>query len=227
MNVRKFLIPSLLAAGFGTHEQLSAAVPNATSGGTDDPNQGNILQRYAQDHLVTLAQHRSHASHASHSSGGYSGGHASHASHSSGGYSGGPGHASHQSHTSHRSSATYEPYDDADNGTAVPPPPPPSPSYPAPAQRATPPSGTGGLVPPEASPQASLPALSGRTQRFASIVRRVEIALLAQGFYSGPIGGTVTPAVRQALRHFQTDRGLGVTGTITPQTLDALKVASE
>ena len=82
-------------------------------------------------------------------------------------------------------------------------------------------------MPPQASPQASLPALSGRTQRFAAIVRRVEIALLAQGFYNGAIGGRVTPAVRSALRQFQTDRGLTATGTITPQTLDALKVSSE
>ncbi|MEI9899147.1 MAG: peptidoglycan-binding domain-containing protein [Hyphomicrobium sp.] len=83
------------------------------------------------------------------------------------------------------------------------------------------------MVPPETSPEAKLPALSGRTERFAAIVRRVQIALLAQGFFNGPISGTVGPVTRAALRRFQTSRGLEATGTITPQTLDALKISSE
>jgi len=69
--------------------------------------------------------------------------------------------------------------------------------------------------------------LSGRTKRFASIVRRVQIALLAQGLYSGPIDGIVGPALRSALRKLQKARGIEVTGTITPPTLDALMVSSQ
>jgi peptidoglycan hydrolase-like protein with peptidoglycan-binding domain len=69
--------------------------------------------------------------------------------------------------------------------------------------------------------------LSGRTKRFASIVRRVQIALLAQDCYSGPINGTVGAGLRSALRKFQKARGLEITGTITPSTLDALMVSSE
>jgi peptidoglycan hydrolase-like protein with peptidoglycan-binding domain len=72
-----------------------------------------------------------------------------------------------------------------------------------------------------------LPVLSGRTKRFAAIVRRVQIALLAQDFYHGPINGVVGPALRSALRGFQTKRGLESTGTITPSTLDALMVSSQ
>jgi peptidoglycan hydrolase-like protein with peptidoglycan-binding domain len=67
-----------------------------------------------------------------------------------------------------------------------------------------------------APPSDGLPALSGRTKRFASIVRRVQIALLAQDFYSGAINGQVGPGLRSALRKFQKARGLDVTGTITP-----------
>nr|WP_248291637.1 MULTISPECIES: peptidoglycan-binding domain-containing protein [unclassified Novosphingobium] len=85
----------------------------------------------------------------------------------------------------------------------------------APSERASPPT-SDGLAP-----------LSGRTRRFAAIVRRVELALLAQDFYKGPIDGTVTPELRAALRAFQGKRGLDVTGTITPATLDALMVASQ
>jgi His-Xaa-Ser repeat protein HxsA len=232
-KIRRFLIPSLLAAGFIAHDPATAAVPQVTTSGGDDPNRADAPRPFAQDHLVTLAQH---ASHASHSSGGYSGGHASHASHSSGGYSG--GHASHMSHTSHRSSATYEPYDDADYGTSPPPvpaPPPPPPLMPAPnGPRTMPPRGTGGLFDtPSASSEATaptqnaLPAMPGRSQRFASIVRRVQIALLAQGFYDGPINGAVGPATRAALREFQRSRDLEETGTITPPTLDALRVSSD
>jgi peptidoglycan hydrolase-like protein with peptidoglycan-binding domain len=58
-------------------------------------------------------------------------------------------------------------------------------------------------------------------------VRRVEIALLAQDYYSGVIDGVVGPSLRSALRRFQKDRGLDVTGTITPKTLDALMISSE
>jgi len=88
-------------------------------------------------------------------------------------------------------------------------------------QRATPPS----AAPPQEN--TALPALSGRTQRFAAIVRRVQIALLAQGYFEGPITGTVGPVTRAALRRFQQARGLAVTGTITPETLDALRISSE
>jgi His-Xaa-Ser repeat protein HxsA len=207
---RRFLIPSLLAAGFNVSDPAQAVFTKTIVTGSDDPNAGKLFRIFTQDHAVTLAQHRSHSSHSSH------------ASHSSGGYGGG-GHASHVSHASHRSSSgSY----DGGSYAPVPPstPPPPAPPTPAPSpvslfgsQKATP--------PPKAD--ASLPALSGRTNRFAAIVRRAQIALLAQGVYHGSINGVVGPTTRAAIRKFQTDRGLSVTGTLTPQTLDALMVSSE
>jgi len=42
-----------------------------------------------------------------------------------------------------------------------------------------------------APPSDGLPPLSGRTKRFSSIVSRVQIALLAQDCYSGPVNGSV------------------------------------
>ena len=74
------------------------------------------------------------------------------------------------------------------------------------------------LFGPETRPRApadGLPALSGRTKRFASIIRRVQLALLAQDLYSGAIDGVVGPALRSALRKFQKARQLDITGTIT------------
>jgi hypothetical protein len=204
MTRTRFLIPSMIAAGFGTHDPAQAALTHVTTTGTDDPNTGTLMKLFTQDHAVTLAQHRSHSSHSSHGS---------HASHSSGG----GGHYSHMSHTSHRSSTGgYDtPYIPPASPEPAPSSPPPSSPVSPPSQRATPPSGDG------------LPALSGRSQRFAAIVRRVQLALLAQGYYDGRIDGIVGPAMRAALRRFQGGRGLNVTGTITPQTLDALMIASE
>ncbi|MEA2885148.1 MAG: hypothetical protein QOH32_4404 [Bradyrhizobium sp.] len=205
-KTRRFLIPSLLAAGFNMHDPVQAAFTKATTTGSDDPNAGKLFRIFTQDHVVLLAGHSSHSSHSSH------------ASHSSGGYGGG-GHASHMSHTSHRSSGGS--YDDGDYDTAPayappPPPPPPAPVSLFGSQKATPPKA-----------DATLPALSGRTKRFAAIVRRAQIALLAQGVYQGPINGAVGPATRAAIRRYQSSRSLSVTGTLTPQTLDALMVSSE
>jgi peptidoglycan hydrolase-like protein with peptidoglycan-binding domain len=50
---------------------------------------------------------------------------------------------------------------------------------------------------------------------------------MAQGHYQGAVDGVVGPAMRAGLREFQQSRGLAVTGTITPQTLDALMISSE
>lgn len=69
--------------------------------------------------------------------------------------------------------------------------------------------------------------LSGRSAQFQSIVRRVQIGLLGQGYYQGDVDGEVGPSMRAALREFQSAVGLTVTGTITPETLDALKISSD
>lgn len=209
MKRRTFLIPSLIVAGFGSHDPAAATDAPGAATGFDDPNAGNILRNYSQDHLFTLASHRSHSSHSSH------------ASHSSGAGGGG-----HYSHTSHRSSTGGY-----DGGGFNYNPAPAVPAAPAPLTTRTSTPTVEPLFTPSdrasAPPPDGLPPLSGRTKRFASIVRRVQIALLAQDFYKGPINGVVTPALRSALRKFQTGRGLEATGTITPSTLDALMVSSQ
>ena len=203
----RFLIPSLLAAGFGYGDPAQAMYVRTTSGPRDDPDRSSLLDVFRQDHTVILADHRSHRSHSSHSS------------HRSG-YGGG----GHYSHTSHRSSTggSYIGGSAAPARTIYTPPPvrsepiaptAPSPLF-SPAERA---------APVEAEPKT----LSGRTKRFASIVRRVQIALMARQLYDGAIDGVVGPKLRAALRKFQGQRSLPVTGTITPQTLDALMVSSE
>lgn len=62
---------------------------------------------------------------------------------------------------------------------------------------------------------------------FKTIVMHVQVALMGPGIYGGPIDGVVGPAVRASLRQFQQAQDLTVTGTITPETLDALHVPSQ
>jgi His-Xaa-Ser repeat protein HxsA len=210
MNRKSFLIPSLLAAGFSSPHDVALASLNARTPTGDDPNAGNLFRLFQQDHEVQLAGHSSHRSHSSHSS------------HRSS-YGGG-----HYSHTSHRSSygGSYDPtpvYVPSPSYSSPAPSPAPAPYSPPASERATAPLFS---PPPRANDEASLPALSGRSQRFIAIVRRVQIALLAQGFYTGKIDGIVGPALRGALRKFQSSRSLEATGTITPQTLDALMISS-
>jgi peptidoglycan hydrolase-like protein with peptidoglycan-binding domain len=49
---------------------------------------------------------------------------------------------------------------------------------------------------------------------------------MGRGLFNGPIDGNVGVSTRTALRRFQQSQGLAVTGTITSETLDALRVPS-
>jgi His-Xaa-Ser repeat protein HxsA len=87
-----------------------------------------------------------------------------------------------------------------------------------------------GTAPPQLETRENLApqrSLSGRSTQFTSIVRRVQIGLLGQGLYEGAIDGVVGPQLRSAIRAFQSQTGLQITGTITPEVLDALRVSSQ
>ncbi len=222
MKPRTFLIPTLIAAGFSAHEPGAAkpagfadAFPNF------DPTSRALLAAFKQDPMFQLAGHRSHSSHSSH---------ASHASSSVG------GHFSHSSHASHQSS-TGGSYDypapaPAYRAPAYQPPAYPSrpAAAPAPSRSARPATlGTFGQTAGSsgnAEPTTPVRTLSGRSAQFKAIVRKVQIALLARDLYSGPIDGTVGPALRGAIRKFQESQNLTVTGTITSGVLDGLRVST-
>lgn len=55
----------------------------------------------------------------------------------------------------------------------------------------------------------------------------MQLGLYSWGYYTGEIDGIVGPATRLALSTMQSDWGLNVTGTITPEVLDALKIVAE
>jgi His-Xaa-Ser repeat protein HxsA len=205
MRKARFLISTLAAAGFGAVHPLQDALAKVAGPrveGGDDPNAGKLFKLFKQDHGFTLAQHRSHRSHRSH--------------------------VSHYSHRSGRGGGGYSP------PVYTPAPPPPPSRAPAPTQGSSEKNRSSSALPPTVSPPAtratppqSPPPLSGRTELFTSIVRRVQLGLLAYGYYDGPIDGTVGAKMKDTLRRFQTDFKIKVTGTITPEVLDALKVSTE
>ncbi|NHK27158.1 hypothetical protein FF098_004485 [Parvularcula flava] len=71
-----------------------------------------------------------------------------------------------------------------------------------------------------------LKTLPGNTETFKRIVQEVQVILYLYGYYDGMIDGIVGGKSRTALLNYQTDHGLEATGTITPQTLDALHVVA-
>lgn len=113
------------------------------------------------------------------------------------------GHSSHSSHASHASHYSHS-------------------------------SSTGGSIPlPRARVQASprpgaqpLLTLPGNSGKFDTIVRQVEVALTVDGYYGGVIDGVFGPALKKSINNFQTIKGLEVTGTITPELLDALNIVA-
>ncbi len=61
-------------------------------------------------------------------------------------------------------------------------------------------------------------------RRGRELVRDVQQALNAKGYQSGPADGVMGPLTRSALRTFQRDEGLEVSGRMTDETLERLGV---
>jgi hypothetical protein len=64
----------------------------------------------------------------------------------------------------------------------------------------------------------------GTAYRGRSIEAEVQIALAKRGYYRGPIDGDIGPGSRAAIRAWQVDRGLRVTGWIDRDLLRSLKL---
>lgn len=194
MKTRRFLITSLVAAGIAPAPATHAmpASPWPLAGGPDPDDEDALVQRFAQDHGFTLAQHRSHSSHASHSS---------HRSGSSGRV---------------RTPSTTPPAPRVPRTTPAPEPAP----APTRNERSTPPSS---ILP---SSPATAPREAPSRSQIESVVLQVQIGLAGYGYYEGPLDGVMGPMTREALRRFQADYGLDVTGTITPEVLDAFKIVA-
>lgn len=75
-----------------------------------------------------------------------------------------------------------------------------------------------------AAPAAPLRTLPGNSDKFTQIAIQVQTALTVYGYYSGTIDGKIGPESKVAISKMQSDWGMKVTGTITPELLDALKI---
>lgn len=93
---------------------------------------------------------------------------------------------------------------------AAPAPPPPGAAAPKPAP-----------PPAAAAPQ---PALNLPDEAHYSVLdrRRVQAALRLLGYYNGVVDGVFGPQTRAAVRHYQHDAGVPMTGTLTPAEATAL-----
>lgn len=61
-------------------------------------------------------------------------------------------------------------------------------------------------------------------ERYGSLQMDVQLALTRRGYYRGVIDGDIGPASRAAIRAYQRDRGLPVTGRIDDPLMRALRV---
>ena len=198
MKKTKFLISSLVAAGIAPAQGLKASsLTILPSAGGPDPSNDDAFVRKFAQDHRFLL-----AQHRSHSS------HASHGSHRSG--------------ASGRSPApVYTPRPIPKPRTQPAPAPTPSRN-----DRSNPPSS---ILPssPATAPQGLFSNSSPSRSQIEDVVRRVQIGLMAYGYYDGKIDGLVGPNTRAALKRFQTDFKLSVTGTITPGVLDAFKISAQ
>jgi hypothetical protein len=67
-------------------------------------------------------------------------------------------------------------------------------------------------------------SFSGRS---ASIQVQVQDSLARRGYYDGPVDGVIGSGTRNAIREFQRDNGLPVTGRIDSQLVQALQIGRD
>lgn len=178
MKKRRYLIPTLAAAGFLPTKSLDAAA-NVGLQPTPQKVGSDFAQRLELEHKYTLAAHRSHSSHSSHRS---------HRSSSTGSYS------------TTRPSTPVQPRSNSTSPRTV------LPSL------------------PNAQPAAPLP---GNSEKFKQIAMRVQLALISYGYYNGAVDGIIGSQSKAAISKFQNDFNLKVTGTITPEVLNAFGISAQ
>src|SRR5205807_7161574 len=57
------------------------------------------------------------------------------------------------------------------------------------------------------------------------VITNVQTALQQDGYYSGPVTGSLDPSTRAALANYQGDHGLAVTATVDEPTVESLGLA--
>lgn len=66
--------------------------------------------------------------------------------------------------------------------------------------------------------------MRARGGELASLIKRVQMKLVAEGYDPGPIDGAMGAKTHSALRKYQAAKGLPVTGNIDAKTLSAMRI---
>ena len=122
--------------------------------------------------------------------------------------------AGHRSHSSHRSHGSHRSHSSGSSSGYS--------TYPSRNTNSTPPSS---VLP--SSPSAAPKTLPGNSDKFRKVVVQVQTALFVRDYYSGGIDGIIGPETKSAISRYQKDANLSITGTVTPELLDALGILAE
>ena len=193
--MKKFLITSLIAAGFVSLNDTQSS--NAVINESQNLDVNKKIQNLAERNLpYTLARHSSHASHSAHAS------HASHASHST--------HASHSSHASHASyqRQNYIPQNDEIKSRNI------NSTQPSSILPRSP-AIVDGL-------EGNKENLKGTSAKFHELTRRVQLALYGMGYYSGVVSGQFNEELKTSIVKYQENNNLKVTGTLSDNLIISL-----
>jgi|TARA_B100001287_G_scaffold250441_1_gene230974 His-Xaa-Ser repeat protein HxsA len=211
--MKKFLISSLLAAGFFNIADASSDknLKIERLENVDLINNSKGLKSIAERNVpFTLMAHSSHGSHGSHvshashsSSSHYSSSHSSHASHSS--------HYSHYSHGSVDGQMQNYSYEYKDQGLGR-------------NLNSTP---NESILPRSPAIVDTKKNIKGRSEEFKILTQRAQLALYAMGYYSGEIDGLMNNETVSSISKYQNKHKLKVTGSLSDELIAYLDIGGD
>lgn len=211
--MKKFLISSLLAAGFFNIADASSDknIEIEKTESVDLINNSKGLKSIAERNVpFTLMAHSSHGSHGSH---------VSHASHSSSSHysSSHSSHASHSSHYSHYSYGSVEgqmqnySYEYKDQGLGR-------------NLNSTP---NESILPRSPAIVDTKKNVKGNSKEFKVLTQRAQLALYAMGYYSGDIDGLMNNETVSSITKYQNKHNLKVTGSLSDELIAYLDIGGD
>ena len=211
--MKKFLLTSLLAAGFFNVADASPDknIKLEKSENVDLINNSLGLKSIADRNLpFTLMAHSSHGSHGSHGS---------HSSHSSSSHysSSHSSHASHSSHYSHYSYGSVEgqnknySYEYKDQGLGR-------------NLNSTP---NDSILPRSPAIVDNKKNIKGRSEEFKTLTQRAQLALYGMGYYSGVIDGLMNNETVSSISKYQNKHNLKITGSLSDELVAYLDIGGD
>jgi len=211
--MKKFLISSLLAAGFFNIADASSDknIKIEKLENVDLINNSKGLKSIAERNVpFTLMAHSSHGSHGSHvshvshsSSSHYSSSHSSHASHSS--------HYSHYSYGSVEGQMQNYSYEYKDQGLGR-------------NLNSTP---NESILPRSPAIVDTKKNVKGNSKEFKVLTQRAQLALYAMGYYSGDIDGLMNNETISSITKYQNKHNLKVTGSLSDELIAYLDIGGD